>query len=168
VNRLDTFQNRQRRRVNVTTLVIGLVIAFLMLGATVILIIILLPPSNAIFQPTPVIVVISAPTATPTQNPLLLPTSTPLGAGEQSVGGLFVGMYVQISGTGVEGLRFHASPGINSAALFFGAESEVFLITKGPQSADGYTWWFLTAPYDQNRSGWAVMEYLTPVPTPSP
>jgi hypothetical protein len=168
VNPLDSYQIRQRRQVNVATLVFGLVIAILMLTASVILIQMFLPPRISIFQPTPVIVVIPAPTATTTPNPLLLPTSTPLGIGEQSIGSLFVGMYVQISGTGAEGLRFHATPGINSASLFFGAESEVFLITKGPQSADGYTWWYLTAPYDQNRSGWAVMEYLTPVPTPSP
>ena len=168
MNPLDPIDNQQQRRTKVTTLIIGLVIAVMMLIASVIMIQILLPPNNSIFHPTPVIVVIPAPTATPTLNPLILPTSTPLGAGEQSVGGLFIGMYVQISGTGVEGLRFHSTPGLNSSSLFYGAESEVFLITKGPETADGHTWWYLTAPYDQNRSGWAVMDYLSPVPTPSP
>ena len=139
-----------------------------MLVVSVLLIQILLPPFISNIRPTPVIVVIPAPTATPTIDPRFIPTATPLGMGQGSVGGLFVGMYVQITGTGVEGLRFHASPGINSDSLFFGNESEVFLITKGPEQADGYTWWFLTAPYDQSRSGWAVMDYLSPVPTPAP
>ena len=168
MNRFDIIHARQEKRTKVTTVVIGLVIAILMIIASVVLIQIILPPNNSIFQPTPVIVVIPAPTATPTTNPLLLPTSTPLGLGEQSVGGLFVGMYVQVSGTGGAGLRFHDSPGKSSSILFFGAESEVFLITKGPETADGLTWWFLSAPYDQNRSGWADMEYLSSVPTPSP
>ena len=145
-----------------------MVIALIMLIASVILIIILLPPGNSIFRPTPVIVVIPAPSATPTLNPLFLPTSTLLGSGNEAVGGFFVRMYVQIAGTGVEGLRFHSSPGINSDTVFIANESEVFLITQGPETLDGNTWWFLTAPYDQSRSGWAVMDYLSPVPTPSP
>ena len=168
MNSLNTFHSRQQQRSRVIILVLSLVIAVVMLIASVILVQLFLPPSNSVFQPTPVIVVIPAPTATPTVNPLLLPTSTSQGIGAQSVGGLFIGMYVQISGTGVEGLRFHSSPSVNSATLFYGAESEVFLITKGPEIDGQYTLWYLTAPYDQNRSGWAVMDYLSPVPTPSP
>ena len=168
MNSLEPIPHQPRKKIDSRILIIGVIIAVLMIIVTVIMIQILLPASYSVFHPTPEIVVIPAPTATITPNPLLLPTSTPLGTNEQSVGGLFVGMYVQISGTGVEGLRFHPAPGINSSSLFYGAESEVFLITKGPESADGYTWWYLTAPYDQNRSGWAVMDYLSPVSTPSP
>jgi hypothetical protein len=46
---------------------------------------------------------------------------------------------------------------------FLGYESEVFLVTDGPKNADGYIWWYLTAPYDESRSGWAVADYLAPI-----
>ena len=41
-----------------------------------------------------------------------------------------------------------------------------FLVTDGPQQVDGHTWWYLTAPYDQTRSGWAVQDYLSVIPSP--
>jgi beta-xylosidase len=43
----------------------------------------------------------------------------------------------------------------------------VFRVDDGPQEADGYQWWHLVAPYDENRAGWAVVNYLSPLPKPA-
>ena len=32
----------------------------------------------------------------------------------------------------------------------------MFLVEDGPQEVDGYIWWFLQAPYDETRNGWAA------------
>ncbi len=77
-----------------------------------------------------------------------------------------MGVYVQITGTNGDGLRIRSAPGVSSTPLFLGMDSEVFLVKDGPREADGYTWWFLTAPYDTNRSGWAAASYLSLVQTP--
>ncbi len=60
--------------------------------------------------------------------------------------------YVQISGTGTDGLRIRSAPGLNSDTVFRGDESETFMVKDGPQQADGYTWWYLVAPYDSTRA----------------
>ena len=65
-----------------------------------------------------------------------------------------------------EGLRIRSAPGLTSDTVFRGEESEVFLVQEGPQSADGYTWWHLVAPYDETRNGWAVADFLVAVPSP--
>jgi len=76
--------------------------------------------------------------------------------------------YVQISGTGTDGLRIRSAPGLNSDTVFRGDESETFLVKDGPQQADGYTWWYVVAPYDSTRAGWAAANYLAVVPAPTP
>jgi hypothetical protein len=43
-------------------------------------------------------------------------------------------------------------------------DAEVFEVKEGPKEADGFTWWYLVAPYDTNRSGWAASKFLTVVP----
>ena len=112
--------------------------------------------------------VIPAPTSTlryvaPT--PTLIPP-TPAASPTPLPGTFAVGVYVQISGTEGQGLHLRAQPGLSNAPQFLGYDSEVYQITGGPQQADGYTWWYLTAPYDQARSGWAVQDYLTAIPSP--
>jgi hypothetical protein len=77
-------------------------------------------------------------------------------------------MYVQISSTGGSGLRLHAEPGTSSKALFLGMESEVYLVQDGPQQKDGFTWYYLVAPYDKSRSGWAASNYLVVIQKPNP
>jgi hypothetical protein len=48
-------------------------------------------------------------------------------------------------------------------------DSEVFMVKDGPKDADGFTWWFLEAPYDPQRSGWAASNYLQVIQsTPNP
>ncbi|HUH97658.1 MAG TPA: SH3 domain-containing protein [Anaerolineales bacterium] len=74
--------------------------------------------------------------------------------------------YVQISGTGTDGLRIRSAPGLNSDTVFRGEESETFIVKDGPRQADGYTWWYLVAPYDSTRAGWAAADFLAVVPSP--
>ena len=118
--------------------------------------------SDVGFAPADV-TVIPAPTSTsgapptPTIDPFA-PTPAPTG--------IALGNYVQISGTNGEGLRIRAEPGLNSNAEFLGYDSEVFIIQDGPRTADGYTWWYLVAPYDESRAGWAAADFLTYIPPP--
>ena len=49
---------------------------------------------------------------------------------------------------------------------FLGAESEVFQVKDGPRSADSLTWWYLVAPYDANRNGWAAADFLAVIEKP--
>ena len=98
-------------------------------------------------------------TLTPTIDPnLVTPTLAPNTIG--------IGGYVQISGTEGEGLRIRSAPGLSGDTVFFGGESEVFVVRDGFQVADGYTWWYLVAPYDETRAGWAAADFLAVVPSP--
>lgn len=95
---------------------------------------------------------------TPTFDPNVTPTFPP---DEIRVGG-----YVQITGTQGEGLRLRATPGLTGQDVFLGYDEEVFQVREGPQQADGYTWWYLVASYDENRAGWAAADFLAVVPSP--
>jgi hypothetical protein len=77
-----------------------------------------------------------------------------------------VGAYVQITGTGGDGLRLRADPGLEGEVRFLALESEIFQVTDGPRQEGDYTWWFLVAPYDDKVKGWAVANYLTIVQNP--
>ncbi|MCZ2126239.1 MAG: hypothetical protein LC099_00505 [Anaerolineales bacterium] len=99
-----------------------------------------------------------AATATATPDPLATPTSDGVT--------IMINGFVQISGTGGDGLRIRSAPGLNSETQFRGEESEVFRVADGPQEADGYTWWRLVASYDETRAGWAASEFLAVVPSP--
>jgi len=109
--------------------------------------------------------VIPAPTNTP--NATTVPTFDPnfvtptLAANALGVGG-----YVQITGTEGQGLRIRSAAGLNSDVVFRGEEAEVFVVKDGPQTVDGYTWWYLVAPYDETRAGWAAADFLAVVPPP--
>lgn len=113
------------------------------------------------------LIVIPGPTETrivvPEINPM--PTMTPaqVFVTPGADGAIQVGAYVQISGTDGEGLRLRTAPGTENPPRFLGMDSEVFKVIGGPEEKGGYTWWHLEAPYDQNRNGWAVSNYLTVV-----
>ena len=110
--------------------------------------------------------VIPAPTATPnvtvtfTPDPLIVGTPT-LAPNEIGLGG-----YVQIVGTDGEGLRLRTDPSLNGTPAFLGYDEEVFEVREGPQEADGYMWWYLVAPYDETRAGWAASDFLGAIPSP--
>lgn len=104
----------------------------------------------------------------PTNTASVLPTPTfdPLASPSPSPQGIAVGGYVQINGTDGDGLRIRSTAGLDGETVFRGEEAEVFIVREGPQSADGYTWWYLVAPYDETRTGWAVADFLAVVPPP--
>ncbi len=108
---------------------------------------------------------IPAPTHTPNVTPV--PTNDPnIVTPTLAPNTLGIGGYVQISGTEGEGLRIRVVPGLTGDTVFFGGESEVFIVRDGPQTVDGYTWWYLVAPYDETRAGWAAADFLAVVPSP--
>jgi hypothetical protein len=158
--------SRTKRPLNFWTAAAAIVTALALCGLTA-LIFFVRPASSGDLQLAPVsLTVIPAPTATPllpptpTLDPAFLPTATP-AAGE-----IAIGVYVQISGTDGEGLRLRDAPGLNSTPVFLGYDSEAFVVKDGPQQADGYTWWYLIAPYDEARAGWAAGDFLEVVPPP--
>jgi hypothetical protein len=105
----------------------------------------------------------------PTHTPNVMPTSTidpQLPTPTHAADSFGLGGYVQIKGTEGEGLRIRSAPGLNSDTVFRGEDAEVFVIKDGPQSTDGYTWWYLVAPYDSTRAGWAASDFLSVVPAP--
>jgi hypothetical protein len=101
----------------------------------------------------------STATSAPTANPTPAVTSTPNGQ-------IGIGAYVQITGTEGAGLRIRSEAGQSSDTVFLGEEEETFQVKNGPKQADGYTWWYLVAPYDETRAGWAAADYLAVVPAP--
>jgi len=121
----------------------------------------LLKPEAAggVLQPAE-IVLIPAPTITP--SPALIVLETPISS-QVSRDGIFVGAVVQISGTDGAGLRLRSEPGIASEVRFIGMDAEVFEVREGPRDQDDIVWWFLVSPYDEARSGWAASGYLTVV-----
>jgi hypothetical protein len=117
---------------------------------------------------TVVLNVIPAPSDTVTPPPPTeVPTPTnselpPPPGGE----GISVGVLVQVSGTSLDGLRIRTDPSLQGQVKFVGIEAEVFQVKDGPREADGYTWWFLVAPYDETLNGWAVGDYLQVIQNP--
>lgn len=113
--------------------------------------------------------IIQASTATPpvpavTQIPTLenFATQEVPAPGEE----INIGDYVQVSGTGGEGLRLHASAGVGSKVDYIAIDSEVFLVKDGPIDADRYRWWQLQDPFNGNAVGWGVGDYLSVVQNP--
>lgn len=146
------------RRINGWIFLGGVALAiFLLLGA--LLSVVLFAKQGEAALPTAQILVIPAPSSTPVGNSPLFLTPTPITALNPG-DGIVVGGYVQITGTDGAGLRLREGPGTSSKFLFLGMDSEVFQVMDGPQNADGYLWWRLVAPYDENRSGWAAADYL--------
>ncbi len=107
--------------------------------------------------------VIPAPTGTSGAPPT--PTIDPF-ATATSPAGVAIGNYVQITGTEGQGLRIRAEPGLGGEFQFLAYDSEVFVVQDGPREVDGYVWWYLSAPYDETRVGWAAADFLSYVPEP--
>jgi hypothetical protein len=81
-------------------------------------------------------------------------------------GTIGLGAFVQVSGTGGDGLRLRKGPGLNNEMQFLGLEGELFQVGDGPVDADGYIWWFVVGSYDETRQGWAAADFLALVPNP--
>ena len=110
--------------------------------------------------------VIPAPTSTPNVTPSFTPDPLLVGTPTLAPDVIGVGGFVQIAGTDGEGLRLRADPGLNGTPIFLGYDEEVFEVRDGPQEADGYVWWYLVAPYDETRAGWAAADFLGAIPSP--
>jgi hypothetical protein len=113
--------------------------------------------------------ILMAPTDTevlPSPLPSVTPTLQPGTPMPPPPGVINIGSYVQVQGTGTDGLRFRNEPGFQGTIQFVAIEAEVFRVVDGPREVDGYTWWFLAAPYDENVRGWCVSNYLQIVQTP--
>ena len=154
---------------NGKVLIAALVIASVLLCTSLVYILVRRPaaPAPDLTPASAVLTVIPAPTSTPRNLP---PTLTPIPptampSPTPAAGEIAIGVYVQVA-TGGDALRVREEPGLSTAPLFLAFDSEVFLVTNGPQQADGYTWWYLTASYDASRAGWAAQDFLTVIPSP--
>lgn len=154
-------------RVNIWVMLGGILVAAGLIAGLALVILLLPIPALEAPAPQAALTIIAAPTATLTPTPVI---ETPTPTKPPAVGGIRAGDYVQITGTGGAGLRLRQGPGTDQALRFVGMDSEVFMVKDGPREANGFTWWFLEAPYDPSRSGWAASSYLSVVdqPTPTP
>jgi len=100
-------------------------------------------------------------TPTPTQAPTTASQATPAPSGD-----IAIGDYVQVSGTGGDGLRLHNNAGVSTKVNYVAKESEVFIVKDGPIDADGFVWWELEDPYNNNTVGWGVANYLAVLQNP--
>jgi hypothetical protein len=154
-------------RINLWVLGLAFLIAAGLIMLLLVVIFISPPPEQP--QVGRALTVFPAPSPTPTQPPIP-PTLTPTEPA--MVGGIAAGMFVKVAGTEGVGLRLRESPGTSGALRFIGMDEELFHVKDGPSEANGLVWWFLEAPYDPSRSGWAAADYLTVVqevqPTPTP
>ena len=149
-------------------LVIGgtILLALCLLFITFFIVWVTRPEPTPVGQATPILQVIRIPTAT-----IALPTPTPTGdtiptTSGPSSGGIAVGDYVRVVGTGGDGLRLRINPGLDGQVRFIAFEGEIFLIQDGPQEADGFTWWHMVGTEDETRRGWSVSEYMEVVQNP--
>ena len=116
-------------------------------------------------QSTAIINVIPAPTFTP--GPVANVVETPGEGTSVPAGPIGEGSYVKVTGTAGNGLRLRDQPGLKGKVLLLGTEAEVFKIEDGPVEVDGYTWWYLVSPFDPDRKGWGVGDYLVVVEAPN-
>jgi hypothetical protein len=153
-------------RINIWVILVSILIAGGLIFLMGLAIYLMPVPAPTVVDPGAALTVIPASTLTFTPAKILetlTPTAPP------SVDGVSIGSYVQISGTEGQGLRLRSGPGTANPPRFLGMDAEVFQVKDGPKQSDGFTWWFLEAPYDPGRSGWAVSSYLKVVnPTVTP
>ncbi len=124
---------------------------------------------TAITPATAILNIIKAPTSTPI-SPVQSPTPPTTPVPSQQVpppsADIAIGDYVQVNGTGGDGLRLHKTAGVSSEVQYVAIDTEVFTVKEGPIEADGYMWWLLQDPYTENAAGWGVSNYLLVVKNP--
>jgi len=118
---------------------------------------------------TAILNIIEAPTETPLGH-ITTPTAALTPTSSQEIpppsSDIAIGNYVQVTGTGGEGLRLHNTAGVASKVNHIAIDAELFLVKDGPIDADGYIWWELQDPYTENAVGWGVGNYLKVVQNP--
>lgn len=161
----------QRRLID-TWMILGALIIGVGLAAGVVGLLWATRPAAAPAQaPTPILTVIALPTSTPTVlTPTPEATSTPSAAPPTALpaggGDITLESYVQIAGTGGDGLRLRTEPGLDTEVRMLAFEAEIFQVRDGPREADDYLWWYLVAPIDESQHGWAVANFLEVVQEP--
>jgi hypothetical protein len=118
---------------------------------------------------TAILNIIKAPTGTsiaPAQTPTAVTTQSSSQQSPPPGGDIALGDYVQVSGTGGDGLRLHKSAGVASEVQYVAIDTEVFTVKDGPIEADGFVWWLLQDPYTANARGWGVSNYLVVIKNP--
>lgn len=86
--------------------------------------------------------------------------STPTVPANQNPGFITLGTVVEVAHTDGAPLKLRAAPSLTGEVNYLALPSEVFKVQNGPTVADGFTWWYLVAPSDASRNGWAVENYL--------
>ena len=76
-----------------------------------------------------------------------------------------VGIKVEISGTGGDGLRMRESPYMDSEVLYLAHEGEDCIIVEGPQIEENLIWWKIQSLEEETKSGWSVQTYMTTIIT---
>ena len=102
----------------------------------------------------------------PTQTPTVIPPTAVFKPTLETSNGIQVGGYVKITGTEGDELRFRREPTLNGDIIYLALEDEVFLVKEGPEDRDGYLWWYLEAPLNEDVNGWAVSNFLLPDQNP--
>ena len=120
---------------------------------------------------TAILKIIEAPTQTPpgiipTGTPTTMPSTSQVAPTPTGDSSITIGKYVQVTGTSGDGLRLHSSPGVSTKVNYVAIDAEVFVVKDGPTDADGYVWWQLQDPYNNNSGGWGVANYLMVVQNP--
>ncbi|MGD2147234.1 MAG: SH3 domain-containing protein [Anaerolineae bacterium] len=107
------------------------------------------------------------PAATPSRTPAEPESEEPPdGATPTASTGIVIGGYVQIAGTGGDGLSLRSGPGANYARLAVASEGSVFIVVEGPTTAAGAPWWRIRDPENEEQVWWAIGNYLEPVDHP--
>ena len=142
---------------------LGAFVLVILLFAAALLVVWWTRPTSLLSEPpTAVVRVIPFPTPSPTPvAPTAAAPKTVTPPVESSSTSFPLGSYVQVSGTGGDGLRLRTEPGLNSQIRALGDEGEIFQVRDGPRQADAYLWWYLVAAEDESRNGWAVGDFLS-------
>ncbi|MDO9085904.1 MAG: hypothetical protein Q7U53_06830 [Anaerolineaceae bacterium] len=147
-------------------LIIGFILTLVIL-ITIFIFLIFLPQNQIQDDTIALITVIPAASSTPVIGLTIVPTPTAESTVITSSNFKFkLGDFVQIAGTSGDGLRLRSGPGRSNSVNLIGLDAEVFEVIDGPVAADDFVWWYLEAPYDKNRNGWSVDEYLQIVTVP--
>lgn len=157
-------------RINLVTVGIAILLGSILVVLLIIGVMLTQPKEIPLSTRPAVITVLPlVPTSTAQPTMTLEPTQTEdefVLQDEQDVSNLKIGDYVEIYGTGGDGLRIRKTPGLDSEVLFLGLESEIFIIKDGPIKQDGFIWWQLESPNVAGLGGWAAGNYLALVEQP--
>lgn len=89
------------------------------------------------------------------------PTAAPVSQATPTQGiPITLGATIVISGTEGDGLTVRQGPGKDFTSVFVAKDGDRFTIKDGPRQANGYIWWYIVDPNDQNRFGWAVADFM--------